>query len=274
MNQNDYKSALDKIVVSDELKEKIVSKCSSDKRSSRKTPIFNKQFRNVLGIAACTVICVLTLLAVNSRYPMLFDKMQNPISDNESTDNDRDNILLSTETPQTAADEKNQTDSAANFPESGTIGGTLSVSDNTTQTIQSQYDPSDLQHAESVYYSLEEAESALGYRIQFPHVLPESYTLDSVTVSSWGLTEIRYENEKDDVLYYRTAQDLQNISGVYTVYDNVETVTMQDNNEITVEGNDGLYCLAVWYGESDAFSIYSPEGLEKETLIDIAQSVS
>lgn len=61
LKKNEYQTALDKIVVSDELKEKIIHQCSSAPKS--KKPKLYKQFYRAAGLAACFAVFALSYYA-------------------------------------------------------------------------------------------------------------------------------------------------------------------------------------------------------------------
>lgn len=66
---NSYKKAMDKIVLSDELKDKIIKNTSI--HSKNEAPkIKYKHIKKITGIAACFVICFLSLYAVTNYYPI------------------------------------------------------------------------------------------------------------------------------------------------------------------------------------------------------------
>ena len=54
---------------------------------------------------------------------------------------------------------------------------------------------------------------------------------------------------------------------------NVEKINI-NNSDVTIEGNDNLYHKASWTYDGEAFSVCSDSGIEKEVMIDIAESVN
>lgn len=66
---NSYKKVMDKIVLSDELKDKIIKNTSI--HSKNEAPkIKYRHIKKITGIAACFVICFLSLYAVTNYYPI------------------------------------------------------------------------------------------------------------------------------------------------------------------------------------------------------------
>ena len=66
---NSYKKAMDKIVLSDELKDKIIKNTSIHPKNEA-PKIKYKHIKKITGIAACFVICFLSLYAVTNYYPI------------------------------------------------------------------------------------------------------------------------------------------------------------------------------------------------------------
>ena len=68
MNKSEYKEALNKIVVSDELKTKIMRKCSSESQPQIHVNIYKKIYR-AAGLAACLAVCLVSYFAFRNEGP-------------------------------------------------------------------------------------------------------------------------------------------------------------------------------------------------------------
>lgn len=332
LNKNEYKEALNKIVISDELREKIIHNSFEKKTYKYKRNSIYKHFQKVAGIAACFVFCALSYYAVTNYYhfpvDVTIDTTPQPVQtpDNSNTSNtennniapvipDIDNIQNNNISDGQHSPKKSEHTATIDNSSAYRIKNNSASSDNSSyvssanQTVQSN--SSDTEHIEQdnfppvlnaapptdstpeenisdneningeyavcAVYSKEnmsdiaEIEQELGYDIKVPHYIPDNYKTDSLSAPFGKFAEITYTNGTD-TLYYRTAKDDEVISGDYNNYTDVETVTI-NNNDVTIKGNNNLYHNASWFAGDEAFSIYSDNGIEKDTMIDIAKSV-
>lgn len=349
LNKNEYKEAVNKIVISDELREKIIH--NSSKKNIYKRNNIYKYLQRTAGIAACFAFCILSYHAVTNYYHTPVDITMNttpPIQtpDNSNSSDIEDNNIVpvmpntddiqnddinttdeqrlpnntlnerclqnNTSNERRLPDDTNNTTMAVNSSDNSTTNNfvskenSLTVS-NTNQSVQSN--SMDSEHIEqddfppvlsaspsiddntpteiivgngntsgecAVYSgenmsTIKEIEQELGYDIKVPHYVPDDYEMDSLSAPFGEFAEITYTNETD-TLYYRTAKSSEDISGDYNDYTDVETVTINDN-DVTIKGNNNLYHNASWFAEDETFSIRSDNGVEKDTMIDIVESV-
>lgn len=341
LNKNEYKEALNKIVISDELREKIIHNSSEKHTHIYKRNNIYKHFQKVAGIAACFVFCMLSYYEVTNYYHFPVDIPMNTtppaqtldnsnsynIEDNNivpvipNTDNIQNNTVdipdeqcLQNDTlnERRLPNNTNNTTISVNSSVHSTTNNSVSTDNSSTasnnhqsvksnsmvseQVEQDDFPPvlsaspsidnntpteiiigNDNASGECADYSGEnmsdiaEIEQELGYDIKIPNYVPDDYKMDSLSAPFGEFAEITYTNETD-TLYYRTAKSSEDISGDYTDYADVETVIINDN-DVTIKGNNNLYNNASWFAEDEAFSIYSDNGVEKDTMIDIVKSV-
>lgn len=337
LNKNEYKEAVNKIVISDELRKKIIHNSSEKKAYIYKRNNIYKYFQKVAGIAACFAFCILSYYAVTNYYhsPAYIPintpaPVQTPDNSNSSaiennniapvtpnTNNIQTNTVnntgehhLSNDTSRTetavnssahrATNNSVKTDNSANEENSLPIlSANQAVQSNSFNTEHIEQDnfqpvlgalpsvdnntPTDVvvgnENAGGVCSGFSEEnistiaaiEQTLGYYIKVPNYLPDGYKADSLSVPFGEFAEITYTNETD-MLYYRTAKGSEDISGDYNDYTDIETVAINDNY-VTIKGNNNLYHNASWFAEDEAFSVYSDNGIEKDTMIDIVKSV-
>lgn len=330
MNKNEYKEAVNKIVISDELREKIIHNSSEKKHINIKGIIY-KQFWKTAGIVACFAFCILSYYAVTNYYhfpvyiPMEATpppiQTQNKLNGSDTKDNNiasaapdiesvqnntntLDEQYLSNNTSRAAMEINSSANSATNnsasednsSPISGENQGAQFYSFDTENIEQDNFPPvlsvppstdnnTPIEnivgnenaggvcagYTEENMSTIAEIEQKLGYDIKVPHYVPDDYKTDSLSAPFGEFAEITYTNETD-TLYYRTAKDTEDISGDYNDYTDIETVTI-NNNDVTIKGNDNLYHNASWFSDDEAFSIYSDNGIKKDTMIDIVKSV-
>lgn len=333
LNKNEYKEAVNKIVISDELREKIIHNSSENKTYKCKRNNIYKYFRKAAGIAACFVFCMLSYYVITNYYHFPIDIPMNtttpPIQtqDNSNSSDIKDNTIASV-TPDIGNVQNNTDTSDRQHSHNNTSGITAAANSSAHDTANNsviadssipessenqapQSNSSDTEHIEQDNFppmlsaapstddntpmvnivgnenmsggyvgcgyseentsTIAEIEQELGYDIKIPNYIPDDYKTDSISAPFGEFAQITYTNETD-TLYYRTAKDSEDISGDYNNYTDIETVTINDN-DVTIKGNDNLYHNASWFDEDEAFSVYSDNGIEKNTMIDIVKSV-
>ena len=77
---------------------------------------------------------------------------------------------------------------------------------------------------------------------------------------------------ENDEIVYRTEKTDADISGDYNVYDTVETETI-NGVDTTLRGSDGVFYGAAWNDGEMSYSIGSTNGFEKDILVQIAENV-
>lgn len=121
------------------------------------------------------------------------------------------------------------------------------------------------------YNSLDEAQKAVGYTFATPKAVPDGYQIKNIIVISNDLAEIFY-TKGDSTILYRTAKSNTDISGDYTVYDAVSTITI-GNAEVTVKGSNACINLAVWSKDGVSYSLSFTQAVSEKELSTIIQSI-
>ncbi|HEX2939201.1 MAG TPA: hypothetical protein VHO66_09850, partial [Ruminiclostridium sp.] len=121
------------------------------------------------------------------------------------------------------------------------------------------------------YKTLDEARKAVGFSFAVPTSLPANYQMKDIIVISNDLAEIFYKKDDKKILY-RTAKGNADISGNYTVYEEVKTA-MVGNTKVTVKGNGGLVNLATWAKDGISFSLNFDEAYDLKSVSSIIESV-
>lgn len=112
----------------------------------------------------------------------------------------------------------------------------------------------------------------LEYEIKYPQKLPEEYNTINISVVDKNIAEITYQSETDTITY-RTAKGTNDISGDNNSYTDIEIVKI-NNSDVTLKGNGDLYHNAGWTEAGETFSLCSNNGIEKDTMVDIIESVN
>ena len=300
-----YKEAMDKIILSDELKTKIIENAAKNhfpvKEKTKHTKLFH--FRYAISYAACLLICFL-VVSVSKNFSRT--DIMPPV----------------TNTPSTFAPVSKQQDSAVSEPPSTEISqgyepveqqggksGNNAVYKPAEETTEAKDDESASlitpEQSENYIPPLSENHTVkeddppemssgndfvgipvnpitewenfsdvceqLGYDFKIPKYIPEGYKLDTVSLLFESLVQISYLSENDEILY-RTERTMEDISGDYTVYDTVETEII-NGIDTTLKGGGEEFYGAVWNDGETSYSIKSTNGLERDTLVKMAESV-
>lgn len=306
-----YKEAMDKIVLSDELKAKIIENTTKNRLPFKATPKHTKAFyiRYGIGYAACLLLCFL-VVSVSQNF-IKIDKMpsvtnvpsdvsslpeptdaispEQPTNDvlpeNNSIEYQKpaENVEQNTINPHVAAETQRpqgETPHIATPPETQTPENHAPVSSenhsaNEENLLESSPGGEDNQVASPINPSADaesfsDVREQLGYDFKVPHYLPEGYKLDTVSFMFGSLVQISYLSENDEIVY-RTEKTDADISGDYTVYNTVETETI-NGIDTTLKGSDGVFYGAVWNDGDMAYSLNSTNGLDKDTIVKIVES--
>ena len=121
------------------------------------------------------------------------------------------------------------------------------------------------------YKTLDEARKAVGFSFAVPTSLPANYQMKDIIVISNDLAEIFYKKDNKEILY-RTAKGNLDISGNYTVYEEIKTV-MVGSAKVTTKGKGNLVNLAIWTKDGISYSLDFDEACDLKAVSSIIESV-
>lgn len=102
--------------------------------------------------------------------------------------------------------------------------------------------------------NIEEAENLVGFSIDVPSIFDNlSDPVIRVDVE-YKMIELIYNCDDDNQIRIRKAVSNEDISGDYTVYNEVESIFINDT-EINISGNDGNINLITWKNDDYSHSI-------------------
>ena len=116
-----------------------------------------------------------------------------------------------------------------------------------------------------------DAQNAVGYAIRTPGYLPEGYRTDAVTVLFGSLVQISYTCGDAEILYRTERTDDADISGDYNRYD--EAVCEIGGSDVTLRSEGGQIRGAIWSDGECAYSVSSTDGLARNEIVKIIESV-
>lgn len=289
-----YKEQLDKIVVSDALKERILSAAEEkiEKKASKSKNTRVYYFRMAAGIAACAAIVLTAAVTVNIGQTGTISKdepvnilAQAPKTEsNENSDkntvNPPDNNNQTLNTPAPSQEEYNintepkKPDITPKSTERTEAVVPEAPSDNAEIPNKiPDYIPGDeLAAAPSPYDSLllDDIKERVGYEFKIPQYIPEGYAMEDAALMFGSLIQISYTSENGEIIY-RTKKTQEDISGDYNIYEKTEVIEA-GGCAVTVKGNGEKYNLAVW-NNGDSYAISSSEGLSKDEIVKIAENI-
>lgn len=120
------------------------------------------------------------------------------------------------------------------------------------------------------YKSLEEAEKAVGIKLNIPEEL-DGYKIDSISSMDGVMLQVIYSNGTDSI-FVRKMQGNASISGDYNVYDNSVDFYVGGKN-VSFKGNNGAISNAEWNKNGYSYSLYSENGASYETMKAFAEVV-
>lgn len=337
-----YNEAMDKIAVSDELKEKIMKAAEMRGESAPKSARSNVfPLRRAAGWAACLVLCAATAAVVKSRTgadivppPEVVtapddgernvprgnadgsETQQNVPAENDvhsaqlqpqgkDTAEGSENARNNADVPSAKPDVPHGASSAKSDIPQGTQGevsakpdipqGSGSETQGSGESVQNpqgsenaegsqtpggadspdETEPPLMQGAGSGLFEdmrdIDAVRQTLGYSFKLPHFMPDGFRAESVSLLFGSLVQLTY-SDGESTIFFRTEKTEDDISGDYNIYETVERAEI-GGAEITLKGRDGKFFTAVW-NDGCAYSLYCAEGLGKETILEIAESVA
>ena len=303
-----YKKAMDKIVLSDSLKEKIISDMvSADKKQKFKnsdTKIF--YLRTFAGAAACFALLLGGFSVMKNYFPInplqkpstpqteIYKPSENPTGKDENKPSDEKNTPSDVQKPSgrtdlttpeenlpTQSDIKGNTEISAPadeptgenppFLQSPGGEGEQNPSDENEQNPSDEYAPPTLGgNPYEEISDIQELEKKLGYAVNAPSYLPSGYKLDSISLIFGTLADITYSNGKNEIVF-RAAKGSDDISGDCNVYKNTKTVSVNGTDAKYRE--NGETSGAVWTKDGLTFSVYADTVISEKDASDIIASV-
>lgn len=295
---NKYREAMDKIIVSDELKEKLLRKAAESNFSASEPPPrpqknFLCNFRRGLGYAACLLLCAALVSAgVGLHNTVNNDTETQPLAPSAAPvlTADKDSGQESTTPTDTPPAVSAAKPSVPQKTQRGTADSKEQIEDSeqlqeasvTPFTIDAQLPPNDQtrevrqQGGADSNTSLEDIQTRLGHDFKIPRRLPAGYKPDTAALLRGGTVEISYQSPQGSIVY-RTANTQgaeSDISSDYTLYPD-ETTAAINGAAVTLKGSgdSGLWHLAIWSDAESSYSLRSDSGLAKDAIVSIIESV-
>lgn len=303
-----YKEAMDKIVLSDELKSKIIENAAKNHLPVNTKPRLTKSFYFRYGVSyvACLILCFLAvsvsqIFMKTDMIPFTTDTpgTQSPVPAPQET--------TVPQQPTAGTPEEHESAESQPFieaaPKNDTVHQTIEEttrpqndepadvipplqSENDTPPLLENHSPQEDNPPEmssgneaddlplnpaTEWGDFSDIRKRLGYDFKIPTYIPEGYKFDTASLLFRTLVQISYVSENDEIVY-RTERTMEDISGDYNVYDTMETETI-NGADTTLKGSDEIFYGAVWNDGEMSYSISSTSGLEKNTLVQIAENV-
>ncbi len=271
---------MDKIVVSDELREKILA--AADSKKKKRKPTY--YLRYAAGIAACAALCITAASLTNEITHPSIDTIPTPIPTLPAVISPSPSAAVSrTQSPSVShapkADERISTvrtpkpgkpTVAPNPPKNPGAQPTAAPEPpaNTPNT------PEDEVMAGSPFgddESIDGIQKEVGYALKLPSYLPAGYELSSSSLLFGVLVQIKFSSGDDEILYRIEETDNDDISGDYNTYPSVVTEQIS-GTEVTLKGDGELYHTAVWHSDK-AYSMSCSAGLSKDEFIKIISEI-
>lgn len=115
--------------------------------------------------------------------------------------------------------------------------------------------------------SAEELSEKLGFTVSDLKELPFDDHTAEYSLYFGEFAQIDYISGSETVSYRKIKGD-EDISGDYNVYDDVKEITA-GGVSVTIRGNGGIYCVAVWQKDGYSYSISDYSGLSEQAFADM-----
>ena len=292
---------MDKIVVSDELREKILA--AADSKKKKRKPTY--YLRYAAGIAACAALCITAALITDEITPPSIDTIPTPIPTLPAVVSPSPSAAVShTQSPSVShapkADERISTvrtpkaekPSDAPNPPKNTGASQPASEPGIVPTAPPEKSPSaqptaapeppantpntpeDEVMAGSPFgddESIDGIQKEVGYTLKLPGYLPTGYEFSSSSLFFGVLVQIKFSSGDDEILYRIEETDNEDISGDCNTYPSVVTEQIS-GTEVTLKGDGELYYTAVWHSDK-AYSMSCFGGLSRDEFVKIISEI-
>lgn len=121
--------------------------------------------------------------------------------------------------------------------------------------------------------TLQQLQDQLGFKVKTVHVLPFQGGQPMYTAINGTLAQIQYtNNDGTDMLTFRMSAESEDNSGDYTAYADTDTVQI-NGLDVVLKGSKNQYQLASWQQNGYSYSIKLINGVSKQNMQEIVQSV-
>ncbi len=121
------------------------------------------------------------------------------------------------------------------------------------------------------YETLKQATQAAGFELAVPAAANGSDSRVFQAIED-ELLEVIYCKDEDEVARVRKAPGRENISGDYTVYPQVNAVTVS-GIEVTMSGRDDKVSLAVWTDSGYTYAVSAADGISRGDMTALISAV-
>jgi hypothetical protein len=303
-----YKEELNKIVMTEDMKKRILHNLINENIKVKSTKIRkNSSFRRkILIIAACFTI-VLWISFVNSN-PELSKYGDDSLIEREIDDTNKE--LQNAEVSELYDNNKDSNnyneqkkceiinqyaDEGENYKESNspkynedtnnskTNKDNLNITNNndTINNKEKDNDNGDIKQSKlpvttcggiiKEYKTLEEAEEVIKLKINPIKEIPNGFNLHNICVIANAVIEIRYNNGKD-IIKFRAGKVSEDVSNDHNVYENENTCEINGVG-VKIDGiKDKVINLATWKKDDIYYSISSQNGIDEEIILSMIRS--
>lgn len=120
--------------------------------------------------------------------------------------------------------------------------------------------------------SLEELSQVVGFEVEGLESLPFPVVETSYTAYGKEMAEVTYTGETQSLVYRKTAGSTDP-SGDYTAYSHVLVLELETGT-VTLKGEEGSYCLALWEDGSYSYSARASQGYSQDQWIQLLESAA
>lgn len=122
-----------------------------------------------------------------------------------------------------------------------------------------------------VHESLEQAVQAAGFDLTIPDVISGSGSRIFQTIQG-ELLEVIYRMGENETARIRKAPGSENISGDYTVYPQVNVVSVK-GNQVTMSGSNEMIRLAVWTNSGYTYAVSVDKGISRSDMVALVSTI-
>jgi hypothetical protein len=119
--------------------------------------------------------------------------------------------------------------------------------------------------------TIDEASKVIGFTFIIPAKIPEGYVQDEIVTINKEIAQVNYKSG-ENIITFRTAKGVSDISGDYTDYPSIRTITVGDLSVTAKSEGSGVH-VAYWTKGDFSYSILFSVDVSDDQLAEIINSI-
>jgi hypothetical protein len=123
------------------------------------------------------------------------------------------------------------------------------------------------------FNNINDLKNSVDFQFKVPQILPENFSLTSMSVVSQKLISLNYSNNKNIIEFMVTNGNSDiNINSNVSKYELEKNIKL-DGQNVTLKGTNKLINVAAWVEDNVSYLILSSNGLDEKDVLNMVKSI-